>query len=127
MKYSDGGNEFNLYSFCAICNLVDGKPQWQDEVGPDGQYDLIVYTLRDDTTKFLGLRIQTSGSIEVEYDVPFEDDQDFKLEVIKSLGILSLLLDGVSVLSKQQVNFRASAILTHHFDDEWRLNVIEND
>ena len=47
--------------------------------------------------------------------------------MIKSLGVLSVLLDGICVLSKQQVNFRASAILTYHFSDEWRLNVIYKD
>ena len=47
MKEIVGGeNQYNLYSLCAICNLVHGKLQYQNELRPDGQHDLVVHTYR---------------------------------------------------------------------------------
>ena len=72
MKECNVGNQMNRYIFCAVCNLVDGKPQFQDEIGPDGEYDLCVFTHRE--TNILSLRIWTSGMNRVFYDVDCEDD-----------------------------------------------------
>ena len=73
MKEYTEADHVNIYSFCAICDLVDGKPQWQDEIGPDGEHDLLVYTPRDDTN-CLRLVIQIGGTVQVRHVVGMVQD-----------------------------------------------------
>ena len=74
MKECTEADHVNIYSFCAICDLVDGKPQWQDEIGPDGEHDLSVYTNRD--TNFLRLVILIGGAVQVRHEVDLGGQDD---------------------------------------------------